>query len=125
MEYDDSKFDESSTPCSIKNREKLADICYLLGIESPEWLEEEMVNKSKSPLETSWTPLWGIPECIDTWDSLAKAMYNSLFCWIVKWTNLTILPPYMIKGEHVGDHVKSIGLLDIFGFEWFKENFFE
>lgn len=31
----------------------------------------------------------------------------------------------MIRGEHVGDHVKSIGLLDIFGFERFKENFFE
>lgn len=31
----------------------------------------------------------------------------------------------MIKGESVGDHVKSIGLLDIFGFERFKENFFE
>lgn len=51
-----------------------------------------MVNKSKGPLETGRTPLKGKEECKDTWDSLAKAMYNSLFCWIVKWTNLTILP---------------------------------
>jgi len=52
-------------------------------------------------------------------------MYNSLFCWIVKRTNLTILPEYMIKGESAEEHVKTIGLLDIFGFERFKENFFE
>ena len=31
----------------------------------------------------------------------------------------------MIKGESAEEHVKTIGLLDIFGFERFKENFFE
>lgn len=66
-------------------------------------------------------------DCYDARDSLAKAMFNNLFCWIVKRTNLTILPEFKLKGGHSDniDHIKTIGLLDIFGFERFKENFFE
>lgn len=41
--------------------------------------------------------------------------------------NLTILPKFMLKGGDSSymSQTKTIGLLDIFGFERFKENFFE
>lgn len=66
-------------------------------------------------------------DCNDARDSLAKDLFNKLFCWLVKRMNLTILPKYMLKGGDLshGDNTKTIGLLDIFGFERFKENFFE
>lgn len=53
-------------------------------------------------------------------------MYNKLFCWLVKRMNLTIYPKFMLEGDSsFADNTKTIGLLDIFGFERFKENFFE
>ena len=35
LEFDGSTFDESGTPCQIKNREKLDDVASLIGIEDP------------------------------------------------------------------------------------------
>lgn len=124
LEFDDSKFDESGVPCTVSNRDRLQDIAYLMGIEDVTLFEEEIVNKPKGPHETVRAPM-KLEDCNDARDSLAKAIYNNLFCWIVKRTNLTILPEFMIKGEQAENHIKTIGLLDIFGFERFKENFFE
>jgi myosin heavy subunit len=91
IQFDDSKFDESGIPCSIANKNILGDIAFLLGIENLEEFEAEIVNKPKGPHEVVRAPL-KIEDCNDARDSLAKAIYNNLFCWIVKRTNLTILP---------------------------------
>jgi myosin-1 len=50
-------------------------------------------------------------------DTLAKAMYSKVFDYLVNKINLSILPP---QGES-----NIIGILDIFGFEIFKNNSFE
>uniref|UniRef100_A0A3B0MIE6 Myosin-A n=1 Tax=Theileria annulata TaxID=5874 RepID=A0A3B0MIE6_THEAN len=49
--------------------------------------------------------------------SLSKAVYNKLFFWLVATVNKTIAPPEPFK--------YFIGLLDIFGFEVFKNNSLE
>ncbi|BAM38975.1 myosin a [Theileria orientalis strain Shintoku] len=49
--------------------------------------------------------------------SLSKAVYNKLFLWLVNTVNKTIEPPQPFK--------RFIGLLDIFGFEVFKNNSLE
>ncbi|EAN33737.2 Myosin-A [Theileria parva strain Muguga] len=49
--------------------------------------------------------------------SLSKAVYNKLFLWLVATVNKTIAPPEPFK--------YFIGLLDIFGFEVFKNNSLE
>lgn len=63
-------------------------------------------------------------ECYDSRDSLAKALFDNLFSWLVERMNLTILP----EGENddkFKQETKTVGLLDIFGFENFKDNNFE
>lgn len=60
-------------------------------------------------------------ECKTSTDSLAKYLYEKLFILIVHKLNETILPTQMKQGTALG----NIGLLDIYGFEVFKENGFE
>lgn len=54
-------------------------------------------------------------------DTLAKMVYDSLFTWLVDRVNQSITKKFK-KPERC---YKSIGLLDIFGFEIFKDNSFE
>ncbi|EDK46266.1 myosin-5 [Lodderomyces elongisporus NRRL YB-4239] len=51
-------------------------------------------------------------------DALAKGLYNNLFDWIVERVNLSL------QGNQ-GQSEKSIGILDIYGFEIFEHNSFE
>lgn len=57
----------------------------------------------------------------DARDAMAKALYGRAFSWIVKRVNLLLGPKS--KKPNPGD--KSIGILDIFGFECFDQNSFE
>lgn len=50
-------------------------------------------------------------------DSLAKELYNRLFLWIVNAINTNI--------EYRGTQKRTIGILDIYGFEIFEDNHFE
>ena len=51
-------------------------------------------------------------------------MYNNMFNWLVKVMNVTI-EPVEFYDEGFAAKSKTIGLLDIFGFENFKHNNFE
>eukprot|EP00051_Salpingoeca_urceolata_P010630 m.130293 g.130293 ORF g.130293 m.130293 type:complete len:964 (-) comp16784_c0_seq1:1942-4833(-) len=59
-------------------------------------------------------------EAEDCRDAMAKALYGKTFSWIVKRVNLLLGP----KGKQ-GPNDKTIGILDIFGFECFESNSFE
>ena len=71
--------------------------------------------------ETSMIPL-NKAETIDNRDALAKALYDRLFNWIVERLNKTL---YQENDDNSGEKIKSIGILDIFGFEIFDQNLFE
>ena len=59
-------------------------------------------------------------------DSLAKKLYDNLFNWLVLKMNRTILPNEIDNDpEGFKEIAKTIGLLDIFGFENFEHNNFE
>ena len=125
IKFSDDKFDESGTPWEIVNQDILDEVSQLLGISSAAALEKEIVNKPPTPGVDIRSPL-----IIDQWyesrDSLAKDLYNKLFWWLVKRMNLTILPKFILEGNSSdAENTKTIGLLDIFGFERFKENYFE
>uniref|UniRef100_A0AAR2IY67 Myosin X n=1 Tax=Pygocentrus nattereri TaxID=42514 RepID=A0AAR2IY67_PYGNA len=53
---------------------------------------------------------------VDSRDSMAMALYSQCFTWIIRKLN---------KRIHGNDNFKSIGILDIFGFENFEVNRFE
>lgn len=57
-----------------------------------------------------------IDQALDSRDVLAKSLYSSLFSWLVHRINLMV---------YKGSRRTTIALLDIFGFEEFKENSFE
>lgn len=62
--------------------------------------------------------------------ALAKRLYDNMFNWLVAKLNVEILPEAMKSGdsdtEAIFDSItKTIGLLDIFGFENFTNNDFE
>ncbi|KAI5723551.1 hypothetical protein M8J76_007947 [Diaphorina citri] len=58
-----------------------------------------------------------IDQALDTRDAFAKALYSSLFAWLVARINHIVY-----KGTK---KTAAISILDIFGFEDFKENSFE
>lgn len=64
------------------------------------------------------TPISG-QECCVSRDSMARAVYDKLFAWLVEKLNDTIIPQ---RGE---EGCMSLGLLDIFGFENFSVNSLE
>ncbi|XP_064183579.1 unconventional myosin-X [Anguilla rostrata] len=57
-----------------------------------------------------------VEQAVDSRDSVAMALYSECFSWIIMKIN------QKIKGK---DNFKSIGILDIFGFENFEVNRFE
>ncbi|XP_072540215.1 unconventional myosin-VIIb [Salminus brasiliensis] len=59
-------------------------------------------------------------QALDGRDAFVKAIYGRLFLWIVEKINTAIYKP-----PSEDDTRHSIGLLDIFGFENFKQNSFE
>ena len=66
----------------------------------------------------------GFTVCMNNRDALAKKLYDNMFNWLVVKMNGTIQPAELADSSF--DSVaKTIGLLDIFGFENFTKNQFE
>uniref|UniRef100_A0A8D0BRY8 Myosin VIIA n=1 Tax=Salvator merianae TaxID=96440 RepID=A0A8D0BRY8_SALMN len=71
--------------------------------------------------ETVSTPL-SMEQALDVRDAFVKGIYGRLFVWIVEKINAAIYRPPSHEHKNVR---RSIGLLDIFGFENFAVNSFE
>ncbi|XP_074056522.1 unconventional myosin-X [Macrotis lagotis] len=87
----------------------------LLGLDSTQ-LTDALTQRSMILRgEEILTPL-NVQQAEDSRDSMAMALYSQCFAWIIKKINSRI------KGK---EDFKSIGILDIFGFENFEVNHFE
>lgn len=98
-------------------------VAYLLEV-SPEILQKAIVERI---IETSHgmrrgstyhVPL-NIVQATAVRDALAKGIYNNLFEWIVERVNASL----SAAGQNL--EKKSVGILDIYGFEIFEHNSFE
>ncbi|XP_039920616.1 unconventional myosin-X [Hirundo rustica] len=87
----------------------------LLGLDSTQ-LTEALTQRSMILRgEEILTPL-SIQQAIDSRDSMAMALYSQCFAWVIKKINSRIRSK---------EDFKTIGILDIFGFENFEVNRFE
>ncbi|XP_073425534.1 unconventional myosin-X [Dendrobates tinctorius] len=99
----------------ISTKTALGRTADLLGLDS-EQLTEALTHRSMILRgEEISTPL-SIQQAIDSRDSVAMALYSQCFTWVIRKIN------GRVKGK---DDFKSIGILDIFGFENFEVNRFE
>ncbi|MGH0121066.1 UNVERIFIED_CONTAM: hypothetical protein FKN15_069269 [Acipenser sinensis] len=93
----------------------LSNVSELLGLDSFQ-LSEVLTQRSMILRgEVICSPLT-IEQAVDSRDSMAMALYSQCFSWIIMKINAKI------KGK---DSFKSVGILDIFGFENFQVNRFE
>jgi myosin heavy subunit len=125
--FDPASFDDPQSPTKpgqIKNVKVAEQVAKLLGFKNPDELMKVLLQSCiKMAKDEMWTPN-SLKKCNDNRDALAKQIYNNLFNWLVKRMNVTI-EPTEISSPSFSDKAKSIGLLDIFGFENFigRNNF--
>jgi myosin heavy subunit len=124
LEYDKSTFDEGKgTPVSIKNKDELKIIAELYGVTDVAAIEKYLTMKLVPPATKNDKEAWSVlkfEDCKANRDSLCKQIFNCMFNWLVKRMNITIQPPDIAE-ESFKAKSKTIGLLDIFGFENFPD----
>jgi len=108
-------------PCKVKDRNILENISKLLGCK-PDDLEYEIVYKGK--VGDADRAVCNPTEALNQRDTLAKTLYNNLFSWLVVKMNSIILEDSSLLNSERPE-IKTIGLLDIFGFECFQLNDYE
>lgn len=127
LDFDPTSFDDPILPSKagkIRNDYIAANIASLLGIKDPtEFAFILLHDVTKIGSDFIQTAL-GMGKAKDNRDALAKQMYDNMFNWLVRKMNKTI-EPAAINEESFKDRAKTIGLLDIFGFENFDKNNFE
>ena len=82
-------------------------------------LQEALTTKTIHTRGESVKTQMGIEASLDVRDAFVKGVYGRLFIWIIDKINTAIYK------AQTGKQRKSIGVLDIFGFENFGKNSFE
>eukprot|EP00472_Partenskyella_glossopodia_P009453 CAMPEP_0197517112 /NCGR_PEP_ID=MMETSP1318-20131121/2083_1 /TAXON_ID=552666 /ORGANISM="Partenskyella glossopodia, Strain RCC365" /LENGTH=1597 /DNA_ID=CAMNT_0043066413 /DNA_START=40 /DNA_END=4833 /DNA_ORIENTATION=+ len=104
--------------CGIKNKRTLAPAAQLFQVDSKR-LEKVVTSRivkirGQEPIEVGLS----VEEATAARDALAKFIFEHMFDWLVERINKSIGTGKYVRG-------KTVGILDIFGFEIFKTNSFE
>jgi len=125
LDFDKASFSDESKPGRIKNEDKARLVSQLLGFGNPDYFIKILLNKVNIIRgQELWSPQ-KFEECQDNRNSLAKKLFDNLFNWLVIKMNKTIQPDELADPGRFSNIAKTIGLLDIFGFENFAKNQFE
>jgi len=93
----------------------------LLGVKSIEfskWMVKKQIHARSETIVTNLKKY----DAIVSRDSVAKFIYSLLFDWLVKMINKNLA---VDETKYPADTISFIGVLDIYGFEHFKNNSFE
>jgi len=99
----------------VKDRQTIEDVAQLLQIDASELADSLTLERRQIRGEVITTPL-DVKQAEDTRDSLSMGLYSRIFKWIIQKINVSL------KGSKT---FHSIGVLDIFGFENFTDNYLE
>ncbi|XP_074191830.1 unconventional myosin-VIIa isoform X6 [Rhinolophus sinicus] len=120
LQYEARTF-ENLDACEVLFSPSLATTASLLEVNPPDLMNCLTSRTLITRGETVSTPL-SREQALDVRDAFVKGIYGRLFVWIVDKINAAIYKP---PSQEVQNSRRSIGLLDIFGFENFAVNSFE
>ncbi|XP_011845130.1 PREDICTED: unconventional myosin-VIIa isoform X3 [Mandrillus leucophaeus] len=120
LQYEARTF-ENLDACEVLFSPSLATAASLLEVNPPDLMSCLTSRTLITRGETVSTPL-SREQALDVRDAFVKGIYGRLFVWIVDKINAAIYKP---PSQDVKNSRRSIGLLDIFGFENFAVNSFE
>ncbi|XP_062054255.1 unconventional myosin-VIIa isoform X3 [Lepus europaeus] len=120
LQYEARTF-ENLDACEVLFSRSLATAASLLEVNPPDLMSCLTSRTLITRGETVSTPL-SREQALDVRDAFVKGIYGRLFVWIVDKINAAIHKP---ASQEVKSSRRSIGLLDIFGFENFAVNSFE
>ncbi|XP_058543667.1 unconventional myosin-VIIa isoform X2 [Neofelis nebulosa] len=120
LQYEARMF-ENLDACEVLFSPSLATAASLLEVNPPDLMNCLTSRTLITRGETVSTPL-SREQALDVRDAFVKGIYGRLFVWIVDKINAAIYKP---PSQEVKSSRRSIGLLDIFGFENFAVNSFE
>jgi len=116
----DVEFGGEDTAVLTSSADLLEKMCNRLGVETEAMKEAMLTSVTITRGETIVRP-YKPSESEDVRDATAKALYGRCFTYIVKKCNDLLGP----KEKKLKEGEKTIGILDIFGFECFKDNSLE
>ncbi|NP_703203.1 unconventional myosin-VIIa isoform 2 [Rattus norvegicus] len=120
LQYEARTF-ENLDACEVLFSPSLATAASHLEVNPPDLMSCLTSRTLITRGETVSTPL-SREQALDVRDAFVKGIYGRLFVWIVEKINAAIYKP---PSQEVTNSRRSIGLLDIFGFENFTVNSFE
>ncbi|KAM4566201.1 myosin VIIAa isoform 2-T2 [Odontesthes bonariensis] len=120
LRYEARTYDNLDT-CEVVRCPQLTTAATLLEVDSKDLMNCLTSRTLITRGETVSTPL-NMEQALDVRDAFVKGIYGRLFVWIVEKINAAIYKPPSFQPKTLR---RSIGLLDIFGFENFTVNSFE
>ena len=109
---------KTNSTCGVTGGLALQHAAAMLSVDEEslrERLTQRQVLEATKPLS--------VEECCDARDALAKALYSSMFDWLVAHMNVAL--GEMKRNSSAAGELRSLSVLDIFGFESFEKNSFE
>ncbi|XP_051985329.1 unconventional myosin-VIIb-like [Xyrauchen texanus] len=107
--------------CNVLSSDHFSITANLLEVDKAD-LDNSLTHRSFMTNREKVTKPLSSEQATDSRDAFAKAMYGRLFLWVFSKVNSAIHKPQIDDSSYIR---KSIGLLDIFGFENFNKNSFE
>ncbi|NWR73894.1 MYO7A protein, partial [Centropus unirufus] len=120
LQYEARTYDNLDA-CEVVQSASLITAASLLEVDSQDVMNCLTSRTIITRGETVSTPL-SMEQALDVRDAFVKGIYGRLFVWIVEKINAAIYRP---PSQELKSIRRSIGLLDIFGFENFTVNSFE
>lgn len=117
-------FSGTTDRSAVENHDVLELAASQLGAD-PDALEKALIMRNRGNARESVYSEQSVDDARDSRDALAKATYSFLFDWLIERIN-ECLSAQLDGGRNLNPEEHSmVGVLDIFGFEFFEHNSFE